>query len=212
MDKTKIAAYIFNNLAKEYQDKFMDVNLYGDTFDFFCGNIAKQNAEVLELACGPGNITKYLLTKRPDFKIFGIDLAANMIGLAKINNPTAEFKIMDCRDIGMIDKKYNGIMCGFCLPYLPKEEVVKLISNASKLLSADGLLYLSTMENDYDKSAFKKGSTGEEIFMHYYPADYLTNVLKENNFKVLKLERKCYPEQDGTTTDLIIIAEKIKPG
>jgi ubiquinone/menaquinone biosynthesis C-methylase UbiE len=211
MDKTKIAVEVFNKHANIYQNKFMDVNLYGDSFDLFCNTILTENADILELACGPGNITKYLLNKRPDFKIFGTDLAPNMIELAKINNPKAEFQIMDCRDIGMIDKKYDAIMCGFCLPYLTKEEAEKLISDASLLLKYNGVFYMSTMEDDYIKSGFKKGSTGDEIYMHYHQADYLSIALKENNFKIIELQRQDYPTQDGTkTTDLLIIALKIK--
>ena len=209
MDKTKIAADVFNKLAKLYQDKFMNVDLYGDSLDFFCNHIEKKNAEVLELACGPGNITKYLLQKRGDLKILGVDLAPNMIALAAINNPTATFEIMDCRNIGRINKKYDAIMCGFCLPYLCREETVQLISNAAELLNAAGIFYLSTMEDDYSKSGFKKGSTGDEIFMHYYQADFLIDILKENHFKILTSRCKEYPAQDGTiTTDLVIIAGK----
>lgn len=210
MDKNKIAVDVFDKLAMLYQEKFMDVNLYGDTFDFFCDTIKKQNAELLEIACGPGNITKYLLNKRPDLKILGIDLAPCMIELAKINNPTAEFHLLDCRQIGTIAKKFDAIMCGFCLPYLNKNEAIKLLSDASILLNSKGVIYISTMEDDYNKSGFKKGSTGDEIFMHFYQADFLTSILKENNFNILKLDRKEYDIADGTkTTDLIIIAEKL---
>ena len=210
MDKNKIAVGVFDKLATLYQEKFMDVNLYGDTFDFFCDTIEKQNAELLEIACGPGNITKYLLNKRPDLKIFGIDLAPGMIELAKINNPTAEFHLMDCRQIGTIKKKFDAIMCGFCLPYLNKKETIKLLSDASMLLNSKGVLYISTMEDDYNKSGFKKGSTGDEIFMHFYQAEFLTSILKENHFNILKLDRKEYDIADGTrTTDLIIVSEKL---
>ena len=220
MDKTKIAVNVFNKNAQLYQNKFMDVDLYADTFDFFCNAIAKENAELLELACGPGNITKYLLNKRPDLKILGTDLAPNMIALAKINNPTAEFQLMDCRDLGITGKKparqsggiytaggYDAIMCGFCLPYLSKEESIKLIQDASTILNPEGVLYLSTMEDDYEKSGFKKGSTGEEIFMHYHQVDYLSAALTENNFKILKLQRKHSIMTDGTeVVDLILIS------
>lgn len=209
MNKTKIAVDIFNKMANAYQDKFMDVNLYSDSFDLFCNSIVTRNAEILELACGPGNITKYLLNIRPDFKIFGTDLAPNMIELAKINNPTAEFQLMDCRDIDLIDKKYDAIMCGFCLPYLSKDESIKLIHDASNLLRPNAVLYLSTMEDDYNKSGLKKGSAGDEIFMHYHQADYLTNTLLENRFEIINLNRQNYPTQDARkTTDLIIIARK----
>ena len=58
MDKNKIAVGVFDKLATLYQEKFMDVNLYSYTFDFFCDTIEKQNAGLLEIACGPGNIAQ----------------------------------------------------------------------------------------------------------------------------------------------------------
>jgi ubiquinone/menaquinone biosynthesis C-methylase UbiE len=209
MDKNKIAVEVFDKLAKEYQDKFMNVDLYKDTFDLFCNTISNKNAEILEIACGPGNITKYILKKRPGFRITGTDLSPNMLELAKLNNPGAGFQLMDCRQLDKVGKKYDAIMCGFCLPYLSKKEAVKLISDAAALLNLNGVLYLSTMEDDYSKSGFKKGSTGDEIYMHYHEAAYLEEALKENNFKIADLQRKEYPAEDGTqTTDLIIIAVK----
>ncbi|HWY10026.1 MAG TPA: class I SAM-dependent methyltransferase [Bacteroidia bacterium] len=210
MDKTQIAVSIFNKYASEYQNKFMDVNLYSDSLDLFCKKITKQKASVLELACGPGNITKYLLDKRPDLKILGTDLAPRMIKLARQNNPAAEFKILDCRNISVFEKKFDAIICGFCFPYLNKNEALKLISDASELLKPNGVIYISTMEDDYDNSGFKKGSSGEEIFMYYYTADDLTGMLEKNNFKIAELQRKESTAPDGTTViDLIILAVKL---
>ena len=187
----------------------MDFDLYNDTFDLFCKSIEKENAEILELACGPGNITKYLLQKRSDFRVLGTDLAPKMIELAQQNNPKAEFQIMDCRDFIKLNKKFDGIMCGFGLPYLSKEDAVRLIKDASNSLNKNGVLYLSTMEDDYNKSGLKKGSTGDEIFMHYHQADYLSDALEQNGFQLITLQRKDFPEQNGTiTTDLILIARK----
>jgi len=209
MDKTKMAIDVFDKRANEYQAKFMDVGLYHDTFDLFCTSITKENAEILELACGPGNITRYLLNKRPDFKILGIDLAPNMIELAKRNNPTASFQCMDCRDIRLLGKKYDAVMCGFCLPYLSKEESVQLISDVYNLLESNGLLYISTMEDDYAKSGLESSSSGDQMFIHYHEADYLTQALLENGFKIIDVQRIEYPKQDGSkTTDLVIIAGK----
>lgn len=208
MNKTKIAVALFDKLATEYQAKFMDVSAYSDTFNFLCNSITRENAEVLEIACGPGNITNYLLTKRPDLKILGIDLSANMIELAKQNNPTARFKLMDCRDIGSFKNKFDAVVCGFCLPYLEKEETNKLIEDTSKLLNQKGVFYISTIEGDYSLSGFQKGSTGEDIYMHYYEADYLASVLEENNFTVLNVNRKNSIMTNGKeVTDLIIISK-----
>jgi len=122
MDKTKIATAGFNKCAAIYQDKFMDVSLYHDSFDRFCNEIPI-DAEILELACGPGNITSYLLEKHPNYKIHGIDLAENMIELAGANNSKAQFEVMDCRHIAEINRKFDAIMCGFCLPIYRKRKL-----------------------------------------------------------------------------------------
>ncbi|WP_317899012.1 class I SAM-dependent methyltransferase [Aurantibacillus circumpalustris] len=207
MNKTKIAVEIFDRRANDYQERFMDFDLYNDTFDLFCSHITKNSAELLDVACGPGNITKYLLKQKPDLKILGIDLALKMLELAQENNPSAEFKEMDCRNIDSLNKKFDAIMCGFCLPYLTKEEAIDLIRNSSELLKKGGLLYISTMEDDYEKSGLKKSSDGkDEMFIHYHQADYLQEALQNNGFSLIYTERKAFPEAE--TMDLVLIAKK----
>jgi ubiquinone/menaquinone biosynthesis C-methylase UbiE len=201
----------YNKAAKQYQEKFMEMDLYNDTFDRFCSLVKKENATVLEIATGPGNVTRYLKSKRPDFKILGIDLAPKMIELAKINNPEAEFMVMDCKDIGTLNQKFDAVVCGFCMPYLSKEEVNKVIKDVADLTKPTSIFYLSTMENDYTNSGFETTSFSgtDRVFIYYHQADYLKDCLTENEFSIVDIQRKQYPEPDGTfLTDLIIIAQK----
>lgn len=208
-DKTQSAVAIFNRLADVYQNKYMDQSLYHDTFDFFCKNISPEKPHVLEIACGPGNITQYLLKVRSDLQIFGIDLAPNMVELAKQNNPGAHFEVMDAKTISQLPKKYHAIMCGFCLPYLNKTEAMKLIRDAAHLLLPCGICYLSTMENDYDKSGIQRASTGDEMFIHFHEAAYLIPALEENEFNILDIQRKVYQDGNGEETiDLVVIAQR----
>lgn len=208
MDRNQNAVAIFDKHADRYQEKYMDVHLYHDTLDVFCDNIPS-NAPILELACGPGNITKYLLSKHPDLKIFGTDLSPKMVTLAKTNNPEAEFALMDCRQIDTLENKYDAVMCGFCLPYLSKEEALALIGNATALLNPGGVIYLSTMEDDYATSGIRFSSTGDGMYMYFHEAGYLTQALENNQFKIILQKRQDYPTTDGTkTTDLILIAKK----
>src|SRR6478736_3881300 len=103
MDKTQMAVDVFDLRADQYESKFMDVTLYHATLDLFCNAVAKKDAAILELACGPGNITKYLLAKRPDFRLLGTDLSPNMLALARKNNPIATFALLDCREINRME-------------------------------------------------------------------------------------------------------------
>ena len=100
-------------------------------------------------------------------------------------------------------------MCGFCLPYLDKEEVTKLFQDSYSILNPGGIFYLSTMEDDYTKSGIQIGSKGDEIFMHFYKGEFLSQALKENNFKILDLQRMDSLMGNGSkVVDLVIIAEK----
>lgn len=207
MTKPLAALALFDKLAELYQQKYMDVSLYHDILDVFCGSVKIPNSEILELACGPGNVTKYLLEKRPDFKILATDFAPKMIELAKKNNPEAEFQVLDCREISSIEKKYDAIVCSFCLPYLKKDETEKLIADSFKILNPDGLLYLSTMEDDYENSKIVSSSTGEQTQMYFYTGAFLKSVLESNGFVVEKLHRQPFPTNDKTVvTDLIMMA------
>jgi cyclopropane fatty-acyl-phospholipid synthase-like methyltransferase len=181
----------WNKVASLYQEKFMDLDIYNNSYDFFCDQL-KINPSILEIGCGPGNITKYLLSKRPDFKITGTDFAPNMVELAKANNPSATFEVMDSRNISQLNLKFNAIVCGFCIPYLSHHDTLKLIADCYNLLLEDGILYLSFIEGDYNKSGFQSASTGDQVFFYYHSLEHLQDAFEKNRFKILKLENVKY--------------------
>jgi trans-aconitate methyltransferase len=210
-DKNILSVETYNNSAKNYQAKFMEMDLYNDTLNQFCDLVQVNNPKIFEIACGPGNVTKYLSSFNPKFQIKGIDLAPKMVELAKINNPDVDFKIMDCRKIAEIKETFDAIMCGFCMPYLSKEECSKLIQDSANLLNSDGLLYLSTMEGQYEDSGYETTSFSgkNEVYIHYHQADFLEDQLNNSGFTIVNLIRKKYPEANGTfLTDMIFIARK----
>jgi predicted TPR repeat methyltransferase len=209
MDKNSIAVAVFDKQAAVYQEKYMNVDDYNDAFNLFCNSIDKLDASILEIACGPGNVTKNLLQKKPDFKILATDLSPNMLQLAKANNPTARFEILDGRAIGQLPDKYDGVMCAFLFPYLSKEEGEQFIADAATVLNDEGVLYISTMADDYNKSDWMTASNGDKVFMYYHQSDYLIAALAGNGFEMIDEATKTTTWKDGTiVTDLILIARK----
>lgn len=81
---------------------------------------------------------------------------------------------------------------------------------AVKLLKPGGVIYLSTMEDDHLKSGFKKGSSGDEMYLYYHEGSYLEEALKKNQFKVLSVIRQPFISAQEEATDLILIAENSK--
>lgn len=210
MDPYKETFETWNKVAKLYQDKFMNLELYNDTYDIFCNKLKNEKPYILEIGCGPGNITKYILTKRPDFKIDAIDVSINMIELAHINNPSAKFIQMDCREIDKLKSSYDGIFCGFCLPYLSEYDCKKLIKDFNSLTTNNGLIYLSFVEGDSNSSGYQVGSSGDRIYFHYHNLEHLKCLLNENNFSITDVVYKTYSKNNQSDeVHTIILAQKI---
>lgn len=208
MDKYQETFDTWNNIASLYNEKFMDLELYNATYDHICNEVTTNWAKILDIGCGPGNITRYLLTKRPDFEILGIDIAPNMIELAKLNNPTAHFAVMDSRGLLDLNMKFDAIIVGFCLPYLSDVECRELIANASKLLNDHGLIYLSFVAGDPKESDYKTGAGGR-VYFQYHRLDDLIAELKKQRFIEMKTFEVKF-KTSGTSFDIhtIITAKK----
>lgn len=183
--------------------------MYNNSYDFFCDAITRSNAKLLEIGCGPGNITKYLLNKKSDFDIKGIDIAQNMIELAKKNNPTANFSVMDTREINTLATKFDGIIAGFCLPYLSQTECEDLIYNSYELLNNNGVMYLSFVEGDVNDSGFKKGNAGR-VYFYYHNLDDLKAQLIKINFQEIEIFNVAYKRSE-TESEIhtIIVGKKL---
>ncbi len=210
MDPYKETFETWDKVASLYEDKFMNLDTYDETYDLICESIKIPNAKLLEIGCGPGNITKYLLTKRPDFDIYGVDVAPSMIELAKKNNPNAHFNVMDCRDLSQLTTKFDGIICGFCLPYLALDDGKKMITDCRQLLNENGFIYISFVEGDYHNSEFKVGSSGYRSYFYYYNLDDLKSLLQANgfqNFETIKVNYKKSETEEEIHT--IITGSKI---
>lgn len=208
MDRNKETFETWNKIAAIYEDKFMNISLYDDTYNYICESVIQPGAKLLEIGCGPGNITRYLLTKRPDFDIYGIDISPNMIELAKKNNPTAHFDVMDCRYIGELTDSYDAIICGFCLPYLSDDEGNQLIANAYNLLNENGLIYISFVEGEADASGFKVGGGGR-VYFYYHNLEILKENLIKTKFSDLKTFKVAYKTSETTSdTHTILTAKK----
>ncbi|MBD1584939.1 methyltransferase domain-containing protein [Pseudoalteromonas sp. S16_S37] len=137
-------------------------------------------AKILDTACGPGNISKFLLSKMSSYQVLGFDLAPNMVDLTSKNNPTTDFTVMDSRDIEQIKDKFDVVVCGFCTPYLSKTDVEALLVKIKGLLNPDGILYLSTMAGTDSMSGYQTSSAGDQVYIHYHEYDHLKKHLQSN--------------------------------
>ena len=201
----------WNKIASLYEEKFMDLDLYNHTYDFFFEALRKNNPLLLDAGCGPGNISRYILNRNPCSRILGIDIAPKMVALSKKNNPAADFSVMDLRAIDQLQGRYDGIICGFGLPYLSETDVEKFIFDCHNLIEENGLLYLSFVPGDPRFSGYKTGTEGDRVFFYFHSAENLRNQFTKTGFQ----ELKCFEipfKRSETETEIhtVIIAKKNK--
>jgi ubiquinone/menaquinone biosynthesis C-methylase UbiE len=209
MDHSALAASPFHKLADKYQEKYMDLTMYKDSYREFCELLPSGRAGVLDAACGPGNVSRYLMAQRPDLDLLGIDLAPRMVELARAAVPSARFAVHDCRNLSELKRSFDGIICAFGLPYLSLKEAQTFMRAAFEALASEGVLYLSTMLGRSEDSGLEKCSTGDQVYITYYTQEQILGLLRQSGLTILKQQQ--IPSPSGApkaTTDLIVIAKK----
>lgn len=209
MDKYQQTAQTWNGLAKIYEEKFMYLDLYNESYELFCKAVGKEDASILEVGSGPGNICHYMLQQQPGWKWLGTDVAPAMVELANKNNPTAVFETRDVRSIGTINRSFNGIVSGFCLPFMSREDAAQFFKDCYQLLEPGGILYLSFMRGPYEDSLYKTGSTGQQTFFHYHPLDKIEEQVQAAGLQVKQVMFVNYQRSEKAGEEhTILIAAK----
>jgi len=200
MDTFDISVKRFDEFASAYAEKFKIVDAYRPSIDRFCDLIVGNKPGILELGCGPGNVSQYIKNKFPDSEYIAVDLAPNMIDIAKQQVKGVDFMVMDVRKISTFNTKFDAIMCSFCLPFLSKSDTYKLITDCADRLKENGAIYISTMEGDESKAGFETTSfSGDsEIYFNYHKQKDIEKALLENGFIIEGFTRQDYVESDGS--------------
>jgi ubiquinone/menaquinone biosynthesis C-methylase UbiE len=205
MDPAQRAARVFGEHAEAYALKYADVGRYKASLDRFL-DLIPMGGRVLELACGPGNVTRYLVDQRPDLRILATDLAPGMLEVARRSVPEVEHKLMDMREVGRLAPSFHGVLCAFGLPYLDQPAAASFIRDAASVLLPGGALYLSTMEDDPAKSGWEGPSKDQQVLMNYHLGKDLDLVLRSQGFSPLVQERVSYISSHGVAvTDLMLV-------
>lgn len=209
MDRYRTTFATWNKVADQYADAFMDLDIYDDTYNKFIEILPSPTSTILEVGCGPGNVTRNILSKKTSLDWLGIDIAPSMIERAKEFNPKANFLIMDGRAIHTLNSSFDGIICGFFLPYISTKEVDRFIMDCHKLHSSKGILYLSFVNGDPDNSRFINNIQGDQMYFYYHRKGIIVSQLIQQGFQLLHNIPISYQKKEGSTEiHTILIAQK----
>lgn len=203
-DKNMIAVDTYNKIAQEYDEEFG--NDYSDTpyVDKFLNYL--EGKKVLDIGCGVGNLTKYIMDK--GFNVEGIDLSKEMLNIAKQKYSDIKFYEMNMKEI-TLRKKYDGIMLAYSLFHLTKKEVIEVLPKYYDLLNSNGKILLILQYGQGERIVDEPLKEGLKIFINYYSQDEIIEILKNNSFKILYTDlKKSESEFELGNDKLVIICQK----
>lgn len=201
------------NNSIEYWDKIhksyeLDEITMDDWLEKFNDIIDKTNLPIIDLGCGSGNDTLYLLNRNK--KVISCDLSKNAIDNIKKNFPS----VTDAICLNMLnglpfeDNAVDVIIADLSLHYFYDDETIKLIKELKRVLNQNGyLIFRVNSINDINHGAGK----GEEVEKHVYEtsdgrlkrffdekdikvffSEFEIEYLKEETMSRYQLEKKLY--------------------
>jgi ubiquinone/menaquinone biosynthesis C-methylase UbiE len=137
---------IFSRHAVAYQRRLEDVMSRGESLGRSRAIElvdARPGMRILDLACGPGNLSRRLAKQvSPDGEVVGVDLAPGMIELARsaaIAN--ARFEVMDIERLELPDESFDAAICGHGFQFA--SDLPRAMHEARRVLRAHGRLAAS---------------------------------------------------------------------
>lgn len=175
----------WNKASSLYRQRFMDPGIYQEGYDTLLNLLNERHSSLLDVACGPGNISAYLHQRHHFAKIVCTDFADNMLKELKFSLPEAEGLVLDCRELYRAEGTFDVITCGFALPYLVKKDAEVLLDTLMLKINPEGFVYLSFLDASEALSGPEQGSTGDWCQIFYYPASQIIEHLHRCGFVVL---------------------------
>ena len=138
--------------------------IYDNWLDKFKNYIEKVDTPIIDLGCGIGNDTLYLINKNK--KVISVDFSEKALQILKKNIPAAQTVKMDIENnYKLKQNSVDLIIANLSLHYFNEEKMFDIIDKIRDTLKTDGILIFRV--NSINDSNY--GSNSEfEIENHYY--------------------------------------------
>ncbi len=171
----------YNKIAKDWlKDHQEDTWWISDTDKFV--SFLKTNGLVLDVGCGAGVKSKYLISK--GFRVVGIDFSEKMIEIARREVPDAKFQVADIAEQLEFDEQFDGIFAQAVLLHIPKKDIKQVLTNLLKPLKPKGYFYIAVKEikeGQPEEQIIKENDYGYEYerFFSFYSSEEINENIKE---------------------------------
>lgn len=142
-----MAAVDWDKVSERYNNIVIKDPLYKETLKTIVEQVMDaQEASMLDLGCGTGNLIRLLIDKYPDSKIFGVDPSPGMrMTTADLfsDYPNISIAEGDALDIPFPDQSFDYVMSNLALHHVPPDSRENCAVEIARVLKAGGHLVYS---------------------------------------------------------------------
>jgi SAM-dependent methyltransferase len=131
---------LYTNLSAVYEAMYQSFINYDEEYLLYSNLLTKYNGtSVLEIGCGTGHLASHFIKNGFNYK--GLDVSADMLAIAKQNNPAAGFINGDMRVFNLQTKVDACIITGRTISYLlSNKDVLDTFTTFHKNLNTGGIV------------------------------------------------------------------------
>lgn len=139
----------YDAIAEDYQARFRtalpDSPLDRALMAAFA-ELVGPDGQVADLGCGPGRVTAHLASL--GLRVFGLDLSASMLAIARRENPGLRFEQGSMLELDLPDGALAGAVSWYSSIHTPWERLPDLFGEIARVLAPGGHLLLGFQVGD----------------------------------------------------------------
>lgn len=199
-DNNRLAVDTYDKIAGIYAKQYF--NDLSDTpwIDRFLRYLPA-GAKILDVGCGPGEFTKYLLDKGYD--AIGIDLSEAMVKIARERVSSEHFATMDMRHLEYKPSTFDGLLAAYSLIHIPSGKIAGTLQELHRVLKPGGYMLAITQQGEPDKVVDEPLMQGEKMFINFFTEQRIAAALHDAGFGIVYQEELA-AEDPGALSDRII--------
>lgn len=206
-DKSAQIAADYDRISNEYT-RHVYGELSGKPFDCdFLDRFASAvgDGRICEVGCGPGQVSRYLHERGCD--VFGIDISSHMIEIAKLLNPTIDFRVADLRALATTESDLAGIVSFYSLIHLNIAQLTAALGEFRQALRLGGRLAIAVHEGTEQRQPGELWGIPIALQFNFFTREQIAGALRENDFTIESIaHRSPYPEVEVETDRLYATA------
>lgn len=187
MEKQALVKKGYEKLAVRYDAQR---NLYANRrlLKRFVKTLNRKKGRILDLGCGAGvPVARFLVQE--GFSVTGIDIAPNMLRLARKNVPRATFRKMDMTAMNFARAKFDGAVAFYSIIHVPRARHATIYRRLHRILKPGGIVLAASGTNSGE---YYGDFMGQKMFWSHYAPRKTLAIIRRSGFgilwsKVLKL-------------------------